>query len=178
MHSFSYTNYQVLYDQFNPFFLCRVSWLPIITNLGSLSQISLNEYQLKSISFNYNICNKSYICFYCMFIKECNSWLMRIYITLSEIYREKKSQLCSGLLIVLSQDIPLNSLVFNLIMLKRKSWWLRIYFKYKFPLPSNLTNYLFHLQVAVSIVNTWACPFLHQMNLSVKYQVYEFGSVC
>jgi hypothetical protein len=37
-------------------FPCRVSWLPIITNLGSLSQIRLNEYQLKSISFNYNIC--------------------------------------------------------------------------------------------------------------------------
>jgi hypothetical protein len=38
------------------YFLCRVSWLPIITNLGSLSQIRLNEYQLNSISFNYNIC--------------------------------------------------------------------------------------------------------------------------
>jgi hypothetical protein len=56
MHSFSYTNDQVLYNQFSPYFLCRVSWLPIITNLGSLSQIRLNEYQLKSISFNYNIC--------------------------------------------------------------------------------------------------------------------------
>ena len=56
MHSFSYTNGQVLYNQFSPYFLCRVSWLPIFTNLGSLSQISLNEYQLKSISFNYNIC--------------------------------------------------------------------------------------------------------------------------
>jgi len=56
MHSFSYTNDQVLYNQFSPYFLCRVSLLPIITNLGSLSQISLNEYQLKSISFNYNIC--------------------------------------------------------------------------------------------------------------------------
>ena len=33
-----------------------MSWLPIITNLGSLSQIRLNEYQPKSISFNYNIC--------------------------------------------------------------------------------------------------------------------------
>jgi hypothetical protein len=47
---FSYTNDQVLYNQFNPYFLCRVSWLPITTNLGSLSQIRLNEYQLKSIS--------------------------------------------------------------------------------------------------------------------------------
>jgi hypothetical protein len=56
MHSFSYTNDQVLYNQFSPYFLCRVSWLPIITNLDSLSQIRLNEYQLKSISFNYNIC--------------------------------------------------------------------------------------------------------------------------
>jgi hypothetical protein len=56
MHSFSYTNDQVLYNQFSPYFLCRVSWLPIITNLCSLSQIRLNEYQLKSISFNYNIC--------------------------------------------------------------------------------------------------------------------------
>jgi hypothetical protein len=56
MHSFSYTNDQVLYNQFSPYFLCRVSWLPIIINLGSLSQIRLNEYQLKSISFNYNIC--------------------------------------------------------------------------------------------------------------------------
>ena len=56
MHSFSYTNDQVLYNQFSPYFLCRVSWLPIITNLGSLSQIRLNEYQLKSISFKYNIC--------------------------------------------------------------------------------------------------------------------------
>jgi hypothetical protein len=56
MHSFSYTNDQVLYNQFSPYFLCRVSWLPIITNLGSLSQMRLNEYQLKSISFNYNIC--------------------------------------------------------------------------------------------------------------------------
>ena len=44
------------YNQFSPYFLCRVSWLPIIINLGSLSQIRLNEYQLKSISFNYNIC--------------------------------------------------------------------------------------------------------------------------
>ena len=52
MHSFSYT----FSTQFSPYFPCRVSWLPIITNLGSLSQISLNEYQLKSISFNYNIC--------------------------------------------------------------------------------------------------------------------------
>jgi hypothetical protein len=43
-------------NQFSPYFLCRVSWLPIITNLGSLSQIKLNEYQLKSITFNYNIC--------------------------------------------------------------------------------------------------------------------------
>jgi hypothetical protein len=68
------TNDQVLYNQFSPYlfselppfngryrqvwlyFLCRVSWLPIITNLGSLNQIRLNEYQLKSISFNYNIC--------------------------------------------------------------------------------------------------------------------------
>ena len=57
MHSFSYTNDQVLlYNQFSPYFLCRVSWLPIITNLGSVSKIRLNEYQLKSISFNYNIC--------------------------------------------------------------------------------------------------------------------------
>jgi hypothetical protein len=56
MHSFSYTDDQVLYNQFSPYFLCRVSWLPIITNLDSLSQIRLNEYQLKSISFNYNIC--------------------------------------------------------------------------------------------------------------------------
>ena len=56
MHFFSYTNDQVLHNQFSPYFLCRVSWLPIITNLGSLSQIRLNEYQLKSISFNYNIC--------------------------------------------------------------------------------------------------------------------------
>jgi hypothetical protein len=56
MHSFSYTNDQVLYNQFSPFLLCRVSWLPIITNLGSLSQIRLNEYQLKSISFKYNTC--------------------------------------------------------------------------------------------------------------------------
>ena len=56
MHSFSYTNDQVLYNQFSPYFRCRVSWLPIITNLGSLSQIRLNEYQLKSISVNYNIC--------------------------------------------------------------------------------------------------------------------------
>ena len=54
--TWSYTNDQILYNQFNPYFLCRVSWLPIITNLGSLSQIRLNEYQLKSISFNYNIC--------------------------------------------------------------------------------------------------------------------------
>jgi hypothetical protein len=53
MHSFSYTNDQVLYNQFSPYFLCRVSWLPIITNWGSLSQIRLNEYQLKNISFNY-----------------------------------------------------------------------------------------------------------------------------
>jgi hypothetical protein len=52
MHSFSYTNDQVLYNQISPYFLCRVSWLPIITNLDSLSQIRLNEYQLKSISFN------------------------------------------------------------------------------------------------------------------------------
>jgi hypothetical protein len=57
LHSFSYTNDQVLYNQFSPYFLCRVSWLPIITNLGNLSQIRLNEYQLKSISFNYNICD-------------------------------------------------------------------------------------------------------------------------
>ena len=56
MHFFSYINDQVLYNQFSPYFLCRVSWLPIITNLGSLSQIRLNEYQLKSISFNYNMC--------------------------------------------------------------------------------------------------------------------------
>ena len=56
MHSLSYTNDQVLYNQFSPYFLCRVSWLPIITNLGSLSQIRLNEYQFKSISFNYNVC--------------------------------------------------------------------------------------------------------------------------
>jgi hypothetical protein len=35
-------------------------WLPIITNLGSLSQIRLNEYQLKSISFNYNILYEKY----------------------------------------------------------------------------------------------------------------------
>ena len=56
MHSFSYTNDQVLYNQFIPYFLCRVSWIPIITNLGSLSQIRLNEYRLKSNSFNYNIC--------------------------------------------------------------------------------------------------------------------------
>ena len=56
MHSFSYTIDQVLYNQFSPYFLCRVSWLPIITNFGSLSQIRLNEYQLKNISFNYNIC--------------------------------------------------------------------------------------------------------------------------
>ena len=56
MHSFSYTNDQVLYNQFSPYFLCWVSWLPIITNVGSLSQIRLNEYQLKNISFNYNIC--------------------------------------------------------------------------------------------------------------------------
>ena len=56
MHSFAYTNDQVLYNQFSPYFLCRVSWLPIITNLGSLSQIRLNEYQFKSISFNYNVC--------------------------------------------------------------------------------------------------------------------------
>ena len=55
MYSFSYTNDQVLYNQFSPYFLCRVSSLPIITNLGSLSQIRLNEYQLKCISFNYNI---------------------------------------------------------------------------------------------------------------------------
>ena len=55
-HSFSYTNNPVLYNQFSPYFLCQVSWLPIITNLGSLSQIRLNEYQLKSISVNYNIC--------------------------------------------------------------------------------------------------------------------------
>jgi hypothetical protein len=55
MHSFSYTNDQVLYNQFSPYFRCRVPWLPIITNLGSLSQIRLNEYHLKSISFNYNI---------------------------------------------------------------------------------------------------------------------------
>jgi len=54
MHSFSYTNDQILYNQFSPYFLCRVSWLPIITNLGCLSQIRLNEYQLKSITFNYN----------------------------------------------------------------------------------------------------------------------------
>jgi hypothetical protein len=38
MHFFSYINDQVLYNQFSPYFLCRVSWLPIITNLGSLSQ--------------------------------------------------------------------------------------------------------------------------------------------
>jgi hypothetical protein len=94
IHSFLYTNDQVLYNQFSPYFLCRVSWLPIITNIGSLStgtcfiqkkymppplsylkeeegayifwmkqvpvilsQIRLNEYQLKSISFNYNIQN-------------------------------------------------------------------------------------------------------------------------
>ena len=44
------------YNQFSPYFLCRVSWLPIIINLGSLSQIRLNEYQLKSISFKYNTC--------------------------------------------------------------------------------------------------------------------------
>ena len=56
MHSFSYTNDQILYNQFSPYFLCRVSWLPIITNLGNLSQNRLNEYQLISISFNYNIC--------------------------------------------------------------------------------------------------------------------------
>jgi hypothetical protein len=56
MHSFSYTNDQVLYNQFSPYFLCWVSWLPIITNLCSLSQIRLNEYQLKNISLNYNIC--------------------------------------------------------------------------------------------------------------------------
>jgi hypothetical protein len=37
MHSFSYTNEQVLYNQFSPYFLCGVSWLPITTNLGSLS---------------------------------------------------------------------------------------------------------------------------------------------
>jgi hypothetical protein len=55
MHSFSYSNDQILYNQFSQYFLCRVSWLPIITNLGSLSQVGLNEYQLKSISFNYNI---------------------------------------------------------------------------------------------------------------------------
>ena len=55
MLSFSYTNDQVLYNQFSPCFLCKVSWLPIITNLGSLSKIRLNEYQLKSISFNYNL---------------------------------------------------------------------------------------------------------------------------
>ena len=35
-------------------------WLPIITNLGSLSQIRLNEHQLKSISFNYNILYEKY----------------------------------------------------------------------------------------------------------------------
>jgi hypothetical protein len=56
IHSFSYTNDQVLYNQFSPYFLCRVSWLLIITNSGSLNLIRLNEYQLKSISFNYNIC--------------------------------------------------------------------------------------------------------------------------
>ena len=56
MHSFSYTNDQVLYNQLSPYFLCRVSWLLIITNSGSLNLIRLNEYQLKSISFNYNIC--------------------------------------------------------------------------------------------------------------------------
>ena len=42
MHFFSYTNDQVLYNQFSPYFLCRVSLplsLPIITNLGSLSQL-------------------------------------------------------------------------------------------------------------------------------------------
>ena len=49
----SYINEQVLHNQFSPFFLCRVSWLTIITNLGSLSQIGLIDYQLKSISFNY-----------------------------------------------------------------------------------------------------------------------------
>ena len=60
MHSVSDTNDQVLYNQFSPYFLCRVSWLPIITNLGSLSQIKLNEYQLKSISFNYNMVYDKY----------------------------------------------------------------------------------------------------------------------
>ena len=42
IHFFSYTNDQVLYNQFSPYFLCRVSLpltLPIITNLGSLSQL-------------------------------------------------------------------------------------------------------------------------------------------
>jgi hypothetical protein len=33
MHSFSYTNDQVLYNQFSPYFLCRVSWLPIIQKI-------------------------------------------------------------------------------------------------------------------------------------------------
>ena len=28
-----------MHYQFGPYFICRVSWLPIITNLGSLSQI-------------------------------------------------------------------------------------------------------------------------------------------
>ena len=50
MHSFSYSNDQILHNQFSQYFLCRVSWLPIITNLGSLSQVRLNEYQLKSSS--------------------------------------------------------------------------------------------------------------------------------
>jgi hypothetical protein len=37
IHSFLYTNDRVLYNQFSPYFLCQVSWLPIISNLGSLS---------------------------------------------------------------------------------------------------------------------------------------------
>ena len=79
MYCFSYTNDQVLYNQFSPYFLCRVSWLPIITNLGSLSQIRLNQYQLKSISFNYNICSLAHTFLSCVIEYFCD--MTRYWIT-------------------------------------------------------------------------------------------------